>query len=169
MRDIPVAAHDGLAARGGQLCHPRRKTGHEALLLELTIGTGLAGLDVEAGHGQTRRIGLHVTAVGAELVGVHQPRRLDRIPREDRNTAAPLDMRFGRREVPTVSQDRRKGRRVGVPPACEGDWSPSARVSCRQTTSAGVAANHGSSPRLSADRSLIAARMPLTLMVETIT
>jgi hypothetical protein len=47
--------------------------------------------------------------------------------------------------------------------------SSSARVSCRHTTSAVVPASHGSNPRLVSERCLMAARMPLTLMVLTIT
>ncbi|SKU19193.1 Uncharacterised protein [Mycobacteroides abscessus subsp. abscessus] len=48
------------------------------------------------------------------------------------------------------------------------NWSSSARTSCRHTMSELVCSSQGSSPRFSADRSLTAARMPLTLMVVTV-
>jgi len=77
----------------------------------LTVGLRLAGLDVQAGHRHPCGVGLKIAAVRTELVGVHQPRRLDPLPRNDGNAAAALDMRFGRRQVPPVGQHRRQRRR----------------------------------------------------------
>jgi len=121
VRDIPVATEHRVDARCGQGSHPRGEAGHEALLLELTIGAGLTGLDVQARHGHTCGIGLQIASVRAEFNRIHQPCRIDRIAREDGDTTAPLDVRLGGHQLPSIGQRGRQRRRVGVPPACEGD------------------------------------------------
>ncbi len=143
--------------------HPRRDRGHEAFLLQLPLGLGLAG---RAGRRwptvETGGVDLDVAAVRGELVGARtDPHARERVRRQHGNTVAALEMRVGRR--PGAS------RRPAPGASASASCSSSARVSCRQTTSARVSFSHGSRPRFSVDRSLTAARMPLTLTVVTIT
>ena len=50
MGDVPVAADHRLAVVGGQLGHPLAQRSHEAFLLHLPLGAGLAGVHVDAAH-----------------------------------------------------------------------------------------------------------------------
>jgi hypothetical protein len=104
MRDVPVAADDGVAI--GQRRHPVRQRGHEPLLLELAVGAGLTGLDVDARDGQPVDIDLHVTPV--KRVGAQVPHEFDRMPAQHRNAVAALEISARRSQMPAVRERRAK-------------------------------------------------------------
>ena len=111
---------------------------------------------------RSRGVDLEVAAVSVELVCVRSDQRpRDGVPAQHRNAVAALEMWIRRGQLPAV--------RPGRAPSASASCSSSALVSCRHTTSARVCSSHGSRPRFSGERSLTAARMPLTLTVLTIT
>ena len=79
VRDVPVATNHGIAI--GQRCHPVRERRHEPLLLELAVGAGLTGLDVDARDCQPVDVDLQHSGREARTRRHCQiPHRPDRMP-----------------------------------------------------------------------------------------
>ena len=123
---------------------------------------GLSGREVDAGH--RRRLRCPPPGSG----------RATRI-RLRRNRSGPIERRAGDNTATPLRPLRCGSAEARCQPSAIAGASASAicassaRVSCRHTTSARVSFSQASRPRLSVERSLTAARMPLTLTVVTIT